>query len=116
MLNHFRAHRLKAFRKSYRLTQGELGEMVGLSADQIARIESGRRRPSIEALLKIKLIFGKPDEDIIPETFMKAVDHVWFMAQKLRSAILFNTDRRSKRKVELFDAILSRLALFAHQQ
>ncbi len=49
----FDASRLKDIRRQKKLTQGELGELVGLSAASINRIEKGLRTPDIDLLSEI---------------------------------------------------------------
>lgn len=49
----FDASRLREVRKQKKLTQGELGELVGLSAASINRIEKGLRAPDISLLAEI---------------------------------------------------------------
>lgn len=44
---------MKKLRKAKKLTQKELGELVGISEAQINLIENGKRSPSFETLLKI---------------------------------------------------------------
>lgn len=46
------------------MTQGELGQRIGLTRQTVAAIEQGRYSPSLESALKIARIFGKPVEEI----------------------------------------------------
>lgn len=46
--------RLEQYRKRSKLNQGELGELLGLSAVAISRIMLGRRRPSIVIAARIE--------------------------------------------------------------
>jgi putative transcriptional regulator len=46
------------------MTQGELGQRIGLTRQTIAAIEQGRYSPSLESALRIARIFGKPVEEI----------------------------------------------------
>lgn len=45
--------RLRSIRKSHGLTMKELGSLVGVSESTISYIESGRRNPGYELLLKL---------------------------------------------------------------
>jgi putative transcriptional regulator len=46
------------------MTQGELGQRIGLTRQTVAAIEQGRYSPSLESALRIARIFGKPVEEI----------------------------------------------------
>ena len=46
------------------MTQGELGDRVGLTRQTIIAIEQGRYSPSLEAAFKIARVFGVPLEDV----------------------------------------------------
>lgn len=49
--------RLTALRKERRLTQKELGEAIGLSANAISTLESGERGTTIEKLVALADFF-----------------------------------------------------------
>ncbi len=49
---------------SNEMTQGELGERVGVTRQTIAAIEQGKYSPSLEVAFRIAHIFGKPLEEI----------------------------------------------------
>lgn len=44
---------IKKYRQELKLTQKQLGEIIGISQQQIAQYESGKRTPKIETLAKI---------------------------------------------------------------
>jgi putative transcriptional regulator len=46
------------------MTQGELGEAVGVTRQTIAAIEQGRYSPSLEVAFRIARVFGKPLEEV----------------------------------------------------
>ncbi len=50
--------RLKALRKAKNLTQGELGEMIGVKKSVVCLYEKELRNPSIEAIIDFVHIFG----------------------------------------------------------
>jgi transcriptional regulator with XRE-family HTH domain len=115
-MNHnYRTHKLRNLRRIHGLTQKELSGLLGLKSNSIAKLESGIRHPSSEVLMKLKIIFDKPDKDFIPDILEEALHHLSDGAHKLRNQIIDKTDKKSKRKVELLDAILSRLALHQHK-
>lgn len=50
------------------MTQGELGERVGVTRQTIAAIEQGKYSPSLEVAYRIARVFGKPLEDVFEWT------------------------------------------------
>ncbi|PAL20524.1 transcriptional regulator [Sphingopyxis sp. GW247-27LB] len=46
------------------MTQGELGERVGVTRQTIAAIEQGKYSPSLEAAFRIARVFGRPLEAV----------------------------------------------------
>ena len=46
------------------MTQGELGDMVGVTRQTIAAIEQGKYSPSLEVAFRIAHVFGKSIDDV----------------------------------------------------
>jgi putative transcriptional regulator len=46
------------------MTQGDLGEKVGVTRQTIAAIEQGKYSPSLEVAFRIAQVFNKPLEDV----------------------------------------------------
>jgi Predicted transcriptional regulators len=46
------------------MTQGELGQKVGVTRQTIAAVEQGRYSPSLEVAFRIARVFGKPLEAV----------------------------------------------------
>lgn len=46
------------------MTQGELGDRVGVTRQTIAAIEQGKYSPSLEVAFRIARCFGKPLESV----------------------------------------------------
>lgn len=46
------------------MTQGDLGDRVGVTRQTIAAIEQGKYSPSLEVAFRIARIFGKPLEAV----------------------------------------------------
>ena len=46
------------------MTQGELGDRVGVTRQTIAAIEQGKYSPSLEVAFRIARVFGKPLEEV----------------------------------------------------
>ena len=50
------------------MTQGDLGDKVGVTRQTIAAIEQGRYSPSLEVAFRIAHVFGKPLEAVFQWT------------------------------------------------
>ncbi|WP_444860985.1 helix-turn-helix transcriptional regulator [Sphingorhabdus lacus] len=48
----------------YEMTQGELGDRVGVTRQTIAAIEQGKYSPSLEVAFRIAHVFNKPLEEV----------------------------------------------------
>lgn len=46
------------------MTQGDLGDKVGVTRQTIAAIEQGKYSPSLEVAFRIACVFGKPLEEV----------------------------------------------------
>ncbi len=58
--------KLRTLRKRQGLSQGELGNMLGISQSFVARVENGHQKPSVDLILKVSYIF-----DVCADTLMK---------------------------------------------
>ena len=57
--------RIVALRKECGLTQAQLGEMIGVSQQQVVSFEKGRRKVPVSALPKLSAALGVPVEELI---------------------------------------------------
>ena len=48
------------------MTQGDLGDRVGVTRQTIAAIEQGKYSPSLEVAFRIARVFDKPIEAVFP--------------------------------------------------
>jgi len=55
--------RIKELRKSRKLSQEELAELIGVEPQHMSRIESGRSYPSLDRLEKISIALRVPLKD-----------------------------------------------------
>ncbi len=61
-------NRLRELRRERSLSQGALGDLLGVSRQTINAIENGRYDPSLPLAFKISAVFGEPIEALfIPE-------------------------------------------------
>jgi len=56
--------RVQFFRKEKKLTQEKLGELVGISTEQISNIERATSRTRIETAASIAIVLGVPLSDL----------------------------------------------------
>ena len=56
---------LKKLRKTYKLTQAQLGKKIGVAGNSIGQYENGLREPSIDVLIKISEIFNVSVDEIL---------------------------------------------------
>jgi transcriptional regulator with XRE-family HTH domain len=64
--------RIQAFRKQRKLTQEQFGELIGVDARHISRIETGTHAPSFETLEHMAAALKLPIADLL--TFQKDED------------------------------------------
>jgi putative transcriptional regulator len=55
------------------MTQGDLGDRVGVTRQTIAAIEQGKYSPSLEVAFRIAHVFGKPLEEVFRWTDGRSV-------------------------------------------
>jgi transcriptional regulator with XRE-family HTH domain len=116
MINIFYQRRLRQLRRFFALTQTELSKLLGLrSKDTIAKLEAGTRSPSSDLLHKLTVVFDRPIEFFIPKDVERGLEVVAKNTKKMRAEFEEKKDAKSKRKVELLDAIMSRMAVNQHK-
>ena len=57
--------RLRALRRQRETTLSALAETTGISVSTLSRLESGRRRPTLELLLPLAEAYGVPLDDLV---------------------------------------------------
>jgi transcriptional regulator with XRE-family HTH domain len=57
--------RLRAVRKQREITLAELATDTGISVSTLSRLESGRRRPTLELLLPLARTYGIPIDELV---------------------------------------------------
>lgn len=58
---------IRKFRKERNMTQGELGEKLGVTASAVTMWESGSREPNLSMVKKIANVFNCKVDDLFPE-------------------------------------------------
>jgi len=59
--------RLMAERKSRKLTQAQLGKLVGCSSSMISSLEAGRVKPSVEISLELERVLKTSFFELFPD-------------------------------------------------
>lgn len=60
-------HPLKRYRERHRLTQGQMGVLIGVTTASISRFESGDREPSFDTMRRILEVTGG---EVTPNDFV----------------------------------------------
>ncbi len=68
------AEKLKALRKSQKLTQQELANRLGVAKSVVSYYESGNRYPSYDVLIKIAHIFHVTTDYLLDADKVKTLD------------------------------------------
>lgn len=59
------ANRVRALRKEHKLTQKQLGEMVGITESNVRKWEAGVSFPCVDALIELTIVFNKSSDFIL---------------------------------------------------
>lgn len=102
--------RIKALRKSHKMTQKMLGARLGISGSTVGMYEQGRRHPDGEMLVKICNAFSITADCLlgVVEPKREAVDIIMDMLERIRSdeGVLLNGAPMSvEDREKLLDAI-----------
>ena len=65
--------RLKAIRKSKKITQKELAKKLGIATNSLSRYETGERNPSISMLKEIAKALEVPQYELMDDEFKQSV-------------------------------------------
>lgn len=68
--------RIRELRKSRKMTQEQLAELVGIGTANISYIETGRFAPSVETLAKLSEILEVPLHELYMFEHLKSVDEL----------------------------------------
>lgn len=82
--------KLRKMRKEKKLTQGELGAMVGVAANTIARYEHDRMVPSSDVLFKLSQALEVPMSSLLDVDLSVEEDESTIVAARISVKILDN--------------------------
>jgi hypothetical protein len=102
---------LPTYRERWRLTQPELGALLGhTSGDAVFKYENLTRTPSVAALIGCAFIFGEPARELFPALYATVESAVTLRAVDLAEKIGESTDKKSLAKRALLESIARRAA------
>jgi transcriptional regulator with XRE-family HTH domain len=79
---------LRKYRKSAQLSQRELAYLIGLrSQGSLSEIESGLKRPGLDAEAASEIVFGSPFREMYPDLYAKAERNVLANARHLHERL-----------------------------
>ena len=117
MNNHEPLTRLRTYRRSWGLTQRELaGLLGGRSPTHIARIEAGKRPPSIEIALACQIIFGIPPEIMFPRLYTEIEEREMQGIYRFHEGLLQTTSPLGVRKRTLLERAMKRAISTSNSQ
>lgn len=61
-------NRLSALRRSWALTQAELGELLGVSEDAVSNYELAQNAPALGTAIGLEIVFDKPLSSMFDNT------------------------------------------------
>lgn len=109
MKNYKPLTRLRTYRRSWGLTQRELaGLLGGRSPTHIARIEAGKRIPTIEIALACQIIFGVPPEIMFPRLYTEIEEREMQGIYRFHKGLLQTTNLSGVRKRDLLEGAMKR--------
>ena len=68
-INYFKlGDRIRLYRTNMNISQGKLGELIDLSAQQISNIETGRTSTSLENIVNIATVLNVTPDQLLADT------------------------------------------------
>ena len=108
----FYKQKLRRLRRSYALTQKDLANLLGVkSPDYIAKLEKGLRRPSTGIVMRLVILFDLAITSLFPDVHEEASVELDKLVRSQVQQLAGTSSLRNKRKLEFYEAILSKLAL-----
>ena len=96
--------RLRTERRAWALSQRELAELLGgRSPTHLARIEAGKRVPTIETALACQVLFGMPPETLFPNVYTEIEERMMQNIYRFREGLLQPTSLSTVRKQKLLE-------------
>lgn len=101
--------RLRTQRRKWELSHRALAEILGRSSRvHMARIEAGKRFPSLEIALACQVVFGEPPHILFPHVYAEIEERIMQRMTRIHERLLQTTHPRKMRKRELLERSLHR--------
>lgn len=108
---------LRTLRREWELTQEEVAALLPRAGrDRVSRVERNGARPNAQEIVAYPLIFGVPAAKIFPALVGDVPDAVVRAAYRLHQKVEQDSTPAARRKRELTEAILSRVAADAKRK
>src|SRR5438128_11820358 len=99
---------LRAYRRTWGLSQRELAEILGFaSRTQVSRIEHGKRVPVLETALACSTLFGVSLDELFPQFVAEIEEKLHEKISRLREGSFHTINPMDLRKQELLGRVLS---------
>lgn len=99
---------LRKHRKLWGLRQHELAALLGISADQVSRLERSQRVPSTEVAFACKLLFNLSSKEIFTKLHEPVEEALMRRVYAMHERLTKEPGLRSARKRELLEDCLKR--------
>ena len=111
--------RLSQYLHTYRLrsalSEQELATLLGVkSPSNISRIETGARRPTIEAALACQVLFDIPPAELFPRLYDDVEEAVMRRVHKLHEGLQGDPSPNIRAKLDFLEAAQKRALCRAH--
>lgn len=102
-------HYFKTFRLRSALSQKELSFLIACKSESyIARIEQGKRTPSLEVVLAYMILFDAPPPEVVPAIWDELEAGIMARAEQLYYDLQGTPSRAIQAKLDSLEEILDR--------
>jgi DNA-binding XRE family transcriptional regulator len=109
MAKHITSH-LRAYRRRWGLSQGELAFMVGLkSRSVLSEFESSGKLPTLITALAIYCVFDTPVAELFPSLYQEIEDGVLARAYDLYERLQGDPSRATRIKLDFLEELIERV-------
>lgn len=105
-------NRIAYHRNRWALSQNELGSLIGLSGDTIAKYENGQRMPLLSASIALELAFGTSLTTLFPDLSLKIARDMLDAAATLSIELETAEGSEAQRKREFINELGVRIDRF----
>lgn len=100
---------VRRLRRSVKLAQHEMADILGTSQAAVSRIERGGDPPDGDCALSLSIVFGKPLNELFPARFEQVAEALIARAAELDQRWARKGTKTAKHKREWLRAIIRRI-------